>query len=207
MNPGPQDYRVVDTSTYLKRSRVIPSLSFTTAGKELESKTRRDERSKSPGPSNYRPQSACFLRRNPSCTIGNTKRILGESRVTSPGPSDYNIERSVGNGPRYHIANRYLKLLATYNQPGPSDYNYDPNMRLKRNTRVTIGAAPKVSCLVPRDKSPGPSCYNPNKLNLKKRHPTMVFNREIRSGVGLHKEKFVTPGPSSYFTTKWAKRY
>jgi hypothetical protein len=92
-------------------------MSFTTAGKELESKTRREERAKSPGPSNYRPNSAVFLKRSPSCTIGNTKRLLmgpTGDRLFSPGPSDYHIERSITNGPKYHIANRYLKLLQTY---------------------------------------------------------------------------------------------
>jgi hypothetical protein len=55
VNPGPQDYRIVDTNTYMKRSRVIPSFCFSTAGKEFESKSRIDERAKSPGPTNYRP--------------------------------------------------------------------------------------------------------------------------------------------------------
>jgi hypothetical protein len=109
--PGPQDYRVVDTKTYLKRSRVIPNMKFTTAGKELESKIRQEERAKSPGPTNYRPKSECFLKRSPSATIGNTKRVLLVPRTAGPGPSDYNIPRSIGNGPKYHIAKRYLKLL------------------------------------------------------------------------------------------------
>lgn len=150
---------MVDTNTYMRRSRVIPNFSFTTAGKELECKSRREERSKSPGPHTYKPKA--LLKRLPSATIGNTKRQLMEpegDRATNPGPSDYKIERKFDNGPKYHIAQRYLKLLTTYN-PGPSDYNYDPNQRLKNSTRVTIGKAEKVSCLVPREKSPGPSCY------------------------------------------------
>ena len=117
VNPGPQDYRVVDTNTYLKRSRVIPSICFTTAGKELEGKTVREERAKSPGPSNYRPKSANFLKKSPSATIGNTKRILMApqgDRLFSPGPSDYQLEKNTNNGPKYHIASRYLKLISSY---------------------------------------------------------------------------------------------
>ena len=150
---------MVETKTYLRRSRVIPSCPFTTAGKDLESKSRREERAKSPGPSNYRPQSACILKKSPSCTIGNTKRVLGApqgDRATAPGPSDYYIERSITNGPKYHIANRYMKMLSVYHNPGPSDYNFDPNLRLKKNIRVCIGAAKKISCLQPREISPGP---------------------------------------------------
>lgn len=36
LNPGPQDYKTVETSTYMKRTKVIPKFSFTTAGKDLE---------------------------------------------------------------------------------------------------------------------------------------------------------------------------
>jgi hypothetical protein len=102
-SPGPSDYRIVETTQYMKRSTVIPNMTFTTAGKELESKSRRDERAKSPGPSNYNVNSVKFLKKSPSATFGNTKRTLMAptgDRATSPGPSDYVILRSLGNGPR-----------------------------------------------------------------------------------------------------------
>jgi hypothetical protein len=183
-------------------------MTFTTAGKELESKTRREERAKSPGPTNYRPKSEVYLKRSPSCTIGHTKRSLcspSRDKQKMPGPCDYQIDRSITHGPKYHIANRFLKLLASHRQPGPSDYIYDPNVRLKRNTRVTIGGAKRVSCLIPREKSPGPFCYNPNKLNLQRRHPTIIFSRAQRIGVGVQNPKHDYPGPGSYFQAKWVK--
>lgn len=37
LQPGPQDYKTVETSTYMKRTKVIPKFSFTTARKEIES--------------------------------------------------------------------------------------------------------------------------------------------------------------------------
>lgn len=73
-NPGPQDYGPVEVNKFKKRSSVIPEGTFTTAGKDLESIDKSRERAKSPGPNNYRPQSAAILSRNPSATIGNTKR-------------------------------------------------------------------------------------------------------------------------------------
>jgi len=54
---------------------------------------------------------------------------------------------------------------------------------------------------VPRELSPGPQCYVPEKLALKKRHPTVIFNRELRSGI--YKDLgHITPGPGSYFRTQ-----
>jgi len=85
-----------------------------------------------------------------------------KERLLSPGPSDYTIDRSL-NWPSYHIWTKKTnddKLVI----PGPSDYNYDPMVSLKKQARVIIGNAKKVSCLVPRDKSPGPSCYNPKRI-------------------------------------------
>jgi hypothetical protein len=85
-----------------------------------------------------------------------------EEIANNPGPSNYFIERPIGNGPKFHIAIKYKNLLGKNILPGPSDYKFDLEKHmLKRQTRVTIGNAKKVSCLVPRDKSPGPSCYNP----------------------------------------------
>lgn len=48
--PGPQDYKTVDTQKFMKRTAVIPKFSFTTAGADLESKEKQQERAKSPGP-------------------------------------------------------------------------------------------------------------------------------------------------------------
>ena len=179
--PGPSDYRTVPTDVFRTRRSIIPQMTFTLAGKDPESKKRSEERAKSPGPQHYRIQSATFLSRSPSACFGNTRREIAEKdskTFRSPGPMDYMISRPVGNGPSYHIAKRYSVKLDLI--PGPSDYNFDPNMRLKVNPRITIGNAKKESCLVPRTKSPGPSCYNPEKLILKRKAVGVIFNREKR---------------------------
>lgn len=45
--------------------------------------------------------------------------------ASRPGPADYKIVRSIGNGPTYHIARKYKNLLAKQTLPGPSDYQID----------------------------------------------------------------------------------
>jgi hypothetical protein len=98
-----------------------------------------------------------------------------------------------------NMAGKYDKNADTsFTNPGPQSYNYDPNMSLKKQPRVLIGAARKVSCLVPREKSPGPQCYNPKRLLWKKRASAVTFNRELRKGVGKNGERFTSPGPGSY---------
>ena len=83
-------------------------------------------------------------------------------------------------------------------RPGPADYNTDRLNVLKKQPRVTIGNGKKDSCLVPREKSPGPSCYEPKRLTWKKRASAVIFNREKRSGI-VKKERFASPGPGSYY--------
>ena len=61
----------------MKRTKVIPNFSFTTAGMSIETSNQK-ERAKSPGPSCYRPKSAVVLSKSPSATIGNTIRGIGE---------------------------------------------------------------------------------------------------------------------------------
>ena len=39
--------------------------------------------------------------------------------ASRPGPSDYKIVRSIGNGPQFHIAIKYKNLLAKQAMPGP----------------------------------------------------------------------------------------
>jgi hypothetical protein len=79
--------------------------------------------------------------------------------------------------------------------PGPSDYN--PNDSLKKMPRATIGNEPKKSCLVPREKSPGPQCYEPKRLQWKRRASAVIFNREKRNGI-IRSNNVVSPGPGSY---------
>lgn len=119
------------------------------------------------------------MSKNPSATFGNTKRILiGErsSRLNYPGPGDYRTNTSTNNGPNYHIAQKYNSMKD--NIPGPSDYN--PLDSLKKMPRPTIGHSKKVSCLEPREKSPGPQEYEPKRLQWKKRASAAIFNREKR---------------------------
>ena len=73
INPGPQDYSAVAVDFYKRRSTVI-SCTFNNAGKELEGAQKTEGRAKSPGPNQYRPQSAVVLSKSPSATIGNTLR-------------------------------------------------------------------------------------------------------------------------------------
>jgi hypothetical protein len=78
----------------MKRSSVIPNFRFTTAGENLQSEAKRLERSKSPGPSCYRPHSAALMNHIPSANIGNVKRQLmapSDDVASRPGPSDYRI--------------------------------------------------------------------------------------------------------------------
>jgi len=69
MSPGPADYETVNVDKYLKRSRVIPMLTFSTQGKNSKSMEKLELRSKSPGPQAYRPKSATILRRSPTVPI------------------------------------------------------------------------------------------------------------------------------------------
>jgi len=48
--PGPSDYDIPNPDKYLKRSRVIPNLTFSTQGRSTKSMEKLDVRSKSPGP-------------------------------------------------------------------------------------------------------------------------------------------------------------
>ena len=73
INPGPQDYFAVHVDFYKRRSTVI-SCKFNNAGKELEGAGKTEGRAKSPGPNQYRPQSAVVLSKSPNATIGNTLR-------------------------------------------------------------------------------------------------------------------------------------
>lgn len=73
INPGPQDYQAVHVDFYKRRSTVI-SCRFNNAGKDLEGDEKTKSRAKSPGPNNYRPQSAAVLSKSPNATIGNTLR-------------------------------------------------------------------------------------------------------------------------------------
>jgi hypothetical protein len=70
--PGPSDYKTVDTNTYMKQSRVIPSISFPTQMRFSKSQEKFDVRGKSPAPNLYRPKSAAILLSSPSATIGRT---------------------------------------------------------------------------------------------------------------------------------------
>lgn len=60
--PGPQSYKVTDLNCYMKRSQVIPNITFPTSGRESKSVGKLDTlRAKSPAPNLYRPKSATIL--------------------------------------------------------------------------------------------------------------------------------------------------
>lgn len=81
---------------------------------------------------------------------------MGSSkRMASPGPMDYRA-RELPKGPCHNIAGKYDQNSAATQEPGPQSYNFNATQSLKVQPRATIGGARKVSCLVPRDKSPGP---------------------------------------------------
>jgi len=89
-----------------------------------------------------------------------------------------------------------MKKVDAVLPPGPSDYTFDPNLRLRRKPSATIGAAKKVSCLGGSGLSPGPSKYEPKRLNWKKRAAVVIFNREKRRG--FNDMGALSPGPGSY---------
>jgi hypothetical protein len=66
---------------------------------------------------------------------------------------------------------------------------------LKSNPRATIGNAKKEET-GNRPKSPGPSCYNPDKLMTKRKSVGVIFNKEQRKGI-INK-KYSNVGPGSY---------
>ena len=78
----------------------------------------------------------------------------------SPGPADYAVKPVEKTETRIVITTARRELIGDLVKkdvlPGPTDYNYDPNMQLRKNTRVMIPAAKKSSSLVPREVSPGP---------------------------------------------------
>ena len=82
--------------------------------------------------------------------------------------------------------------------PGPADYNFDSQKSLKLQPRVTIGNSKKVSAIEIREKSPGPSCYEPKRLTWKRRASAVLFNRERRKVGSITKSANTTPGPGSY---------
>lgn len=70
--PGPQDYNLVNPDLYMKRSQVIPNISFPMSGRASRSTGKIETmRAKSPAPNLYRPKSAAILSRSPKATIGN----------------------------------------------------------------------------------------------------------------------------------------
>jgi len=109
--PGPQDYQTICTDKYKERKYVIPHFAFQTALRENDGPS---NRSKSPGPNHYRPNSAVVQGRHPNCTIGNSKRSIvdppskvEEERKKSPAPNNYEISRDISNGPKYYIGKKY----------------------------------------------------------------------------------------------------
>ena len=101
-SPGPQDYNTIDVNKYRIQRNVIPSMTIPSAGRSSSA-----ERLRGPGPQTYRANLDIRLRRNPSCTIGNTVREVAESREKttekkrrnqSPGPSCYYISRALKAG-------------------------------------------------------------------------------------------------------------
>lgn len=113
----------------------------------------------------------------------------------SPGVGSYTLQRVIGNGPSYHIAGKYATKRVT--SPGPSDYKINPVRFLRRNSRASIGNAKgREGSIEEREKSPGPSCYNPNRIDWKKRAIGVRFNREKRNGI--IKNDNTTPGPGDY---------
>ena len=176
--PGPSDYKVVSTNVFLRRGTVIPQGTFASSQREgsLEK-----VRSISPGPNHYRVKSDVFLKRQPSATIGNTVRAISvksiDQRTLSPGPADYRTSKP-WNGPKFHFAKKYSKQYET--SPGPSDYRYEALNIMKKQPKVCIGKAAKVSSLVSRERSPGPQDYEPKRLKFKNRPATFVFQTEKR---------------------------
>ena len=90
-------------------------------------------RAKSPGPNHYRIQSASFLRKNPSATIGNEPREISQDQRSvsrsrlfgqGPGPQDYKPQKP-WNGPKYHFAKKYRKSREEAS-PGPGEYQVNP---------------------------------------------------------------------------------
>ena len=74
-SPGPQDYATVKTSVFRRRNSVIPSMTFTTARREVAEALSK-ERPKSPGPHTYHFNRTDLLKRNPSATFGTTIRAV-----------------------------------------------------------------------------------------------------------------------------------
>jgi len=154
-----------------------------------------------PGPANYYPQ---LPRARPAFSIGSGLRFKRESdsqTANSPGPSDYDISRSVvamHTAPSIVIASKsYINNQYSSISPGPAEYSPDGiYMYNKRNKGFSLLG--RHSEYIGVGKMPGPGAYNVVRDPTRDRQTPAysIGARPKTEDSGLR--KYYLPGPGSY---------
>ncbi|OHT07437.1 hypothetical protein TRFO_24326 [Tritrichomonas foetus] len=202
-NPGPGAYNVQ------------PKFANEAQKSTLHQRTKTNEiGTASPGPGAYMPDYNATKRRAPSATMH--IRPNSRSNDVTPGPSDYDVKRSLGGtAPTFHSRPRDTQAYVT---PGPGAYSPNdaskksaPKYTMKgrhessnrpitapyRSLPTTVGAGPKISLASRHTKNdvtdtPGPN-YVPPPLGSDAKKSTMSYRHgEFRDS------RIDNPGPGAY---------
>lgn len=201
-NPGPGSY-----NTQPKFAEDAPKPTLHSRTKVIE------VGSSSPGPAAYKPDYSATQDRAPSVSMH--IRPQGKSKEVTPGPSDYEVVRSLGGtSPTFHTKPQDSQSYVT---PGPGAYsptnnmNSAPQFSIKgrhesvnrpdsapyRSLPTTIGEGPKISLgsrhsLRSSVDTPGPSYLPPplgtdsKKISISYRHGQDIDSRKDNPGPGAY---------------------
>ena len=186
--PGPGEYQTVTTM----REAHGPQYSIRGHNTAMKMK----KASNMPGPANYYPQ---LPRARPSFSIGSGLRFRrdGAQNANTPGPSDYDISRSViahRTAPSIVIASKPNMKQYGASTPGPAEYSPD----VKDSSRKGFSLLGRSREHSGRDQGPGPGAYNVVRDPTKARETPAYSIGARPKGPGSDIAKKYLPGPGSY---------
>ena len=189
--PGPGEYQVI------KKEKYGPSYSIRGHNTAV---TKGKKNSNMPGPANYYPH---LPPARPAFSIGSGLRfkITGEHSANSPGPSDYDISRSViahRTAPSIVIASKPTMKQYSGSTPGPAEYSPDVKEETINKGFSLLGRHRDSGSA--RGEGPGPGAYNVVRDPTKARETPAysIGARPKGSGSSSDFSKNYLPGPGSY---------
>jgi len=185
--PGPGEYQVINKEKYGPQ--------YSIRGHNHAMKTKKH--SNMPGPANYYPQ---LPRQRPAFSIGSGQRFKrdGAQTASTPGPSDYDISRSViahRTAPSIVIASKPTTKQYESNTPGPAEYTPVANDYPNKGFSLLGRHRDPGSSL---DQRPGPGAYNVVRDPTKDRETPAYSIGGRPKGPGSDLAKKYLPGPGSY---------